>query len=256
MTVASKVFAVTGGASGMGLATCKLLAQRGARGISIADFNEKSFDAAKRDIAAANPKTEVVITKVDVSDSASVAAWIDATVARFKALDGALNAAGVPQGPNLTGEPSIFAETENSWKKVMEVNIDGVYYACREEIRAMLQLGAAPRSIVNIASIAPAMHRGMMYAYGASKTAVLHFSENLAVEMRPKNIRVNDVMPGPVATPMLDTFVPLSVRDHLTKTEGLELVKPEEVAHTIVWLLSEDSPNVSGVHIPIGKGMP
>ncbi|RFU25241.1 hypothetical protein B7463_g11105, partial [Scytalidium lignicola] len=212
MTVAAKVFTVTGGASGMGLAACRLLAQKGARAISIGDFNDKNFENVKQELNGINPDTAVETTQLDVSNSAQVAAWIDGVVTKFGALDDSLNAAGVPQRPPQSSGPSVLEETDESWRRTMAVNIDGVFYCCREQVRAMMTLPSAPRSIVNIASMGSFLHSGMMYGYGTSKSGVVHLSANLAQNLRPFNIHVNTVCPGATDTPMLDTFIPPSVR--------------------------------------------
>ncbi|KAF4556647.1 Enoyl-(Acyl carrier protein) reductase-like protein 5 [Elsinoe fawcettii] len=253
MSLATKVFGITGGASGMGLATARLLASRGARGISILDYNEKNFDQAKKDIATSNSSTKVHTFKADVSKSAEVSTWAKAVVDEFGAFDGALNAAGVPQKSPEPGEIAILTETEDQWRRILAINLDGVYFSCREEVKVMKDL-PGPKTIVNIASIAADTHRGAVYAYCTSKAAVKYFTRSLAKELTPLGIRVNGIQPGPIETPMLKHFMPKNV--DVNPMAGMETGTADDVAHTAAWLLSEDSKNVAGVHVVVGSGMP
>jgi chanoclavine-I dehydrogenase len=195
--IEGKVFAITGGASGMGLATARELATRGAKAVCIGDFNESNFATVKTELSALNPATAVEVTKLDVSSSASVESWITSIVQKFGALDGALNAAGLPQGPAGGDVPSIITEDEAIWNRIIAVNLTGIYLSCREQVKAMINLPPGPRAIVNVSSMAPFLHQGgCMFAYGASKSGVHHLSENLASNLRKFGIRVNSVCPG------------------------------------------------------------
>ena len=197
--VEGKVFAITGGASGMGLATARELVLRGARAVCIGDFNEANLASVKKELSALNSATAVDVAKLDVSDSVSVGSWISGIVQKFGALDGALNAAGLPQGPAGGDTPSIITEDEATWNRIIAVNLTGIYLSCREQVKAMVKLPPGPRSIVNVSSMAPFLHKsGCMFAYGASKSGVHHLSENLASSLRKFGIRVNSVCPGDV----------------------------------------------------------
>ncbi|KAJ0418878.1 short chain dehydrogenase/oxidoreductase CpoX2 [Aspergillus carlsbadensis] len=252
-SLASKVFVVTGGASGMGLATCRKLAEKGARAICIGDYNDTAFDAVHEDLNQINPRTEVTLTKLDVSSSTQVKAWIDGVVAKYQALDGALNAAGVAESLRAGKRLEILEESDEAWRRTIGVNLDGVFYCSREQVRAMVQLPPAPRSIVNIASMLPYLHTGNLYAYGASKAGVVHLSSNLAVDVAKYGIRVNSICPGLTTSAMYKQFIP---EENESCVPQESKVDPAEVAATVVWLLSEDSPRVSGVALPVGPGMP
>lgn len=180
----------------MGLATAKALAKKGVKAVCIGDFNTSNFSSIEQEITALNSKTKVELTRVDVSSSKSVEDWVSLVVDKYGALDGAFNAAGIPQRPPLPGSPALLQETDESWTRVVDINLTGLFYSCREEVKAMLKLPPAPRTIVNVSSMAPFLHQGMMHAYGASKSGVHHFSENLATDLRPYGIRVNSVCPG------------------------------------------------------------
>jgi chanoclavine-I dehydrogenase len=194
--LSGKVYTVTGGASGMGAATVKLLAERGAAAVAIGDFNDSNFPTITAELSKLYPKTEFLTTKLDVSSSASVKAWIESVVAKFKRLDGCANVAGVPQIVNARSKPAILEETDETWKRSMSVNIDGIMFSTREQVRAMVALPLAPRSIVNVASLASVLHTPDAYAYGASKRACASFSSSVAKDVLEFGIRVNTVSPG------------------------------------------------------------
>jgi chanoclavine-I dehydrogenase len=194
--LSGKVYTITGGASGMGAATAKLLAQRGAAAVCIGDFNPANFESITAEIKELAPACEVLTTQIDVSSSASVASWIAAVVAKFGRLDGSANVAGVPQVSGARPAPTILAETDETWKRTMSVNIDGVMYCTREEVRAMVALPKSPRTIVNVASLASVLHTPDAYAYGASKRACASLSSSVAKDVHKFGIRVNTVSPG------------------------------------------------------------
>jgi chanoclavine-I dehydrogenase len=152
-SLASKVFAVSGGASGMGLATYRMLAAAKAKAISIDDFQDANFEAIRKELQSINPSTEVQTVKVDVSSSASVTAWISSTISSFGTLDGAVNAAGVAQLVSVRKSPAILSETDEMFKRAMEMNLEGVFYCPRERIRVMMELpkfwGVLPTLLVS-----------------------------------------------------------------------------------------------------------
>lgn len=192
----SKVFAVTGGASGMGAATCRLLAKNGAAAVCVGDWNTTNFTTMEEELKAINPSTQVLTTKLDVSQSSSVNSWIGEIIATFGRLDGAANVAGVPQVSGARKSPTILEETDEAWRRTMSVNIDGIFYCTRAEVKAMVELPKRRRAIVNVASLASMMHTPDTYAYGASKRACASFSSSVAKDVLPFGIRVNTVSPG------------------------------------------------------------
>lgn len=196
-SLATKVFSVTGGASGMGAATCRLLAQRGAAAICIGDLNPTNFDSLRAELKEINPATRVLTTKIDVSKSEEVDAWIESIIEMFGGLDGSANVAGVPQPTGQRKAPTILEETDETWRRTMSVNIDGIFYCTRAQVRAMLKRpkGSNP-SIVNVASLASTFHGPDCYAYGVSKRGVAHLTSSVAKDVYPFGIRANTVSPG------------------------------------------------------------
>jgi len=190
-----KVFAITGGASGMGLATCKRLVSLKARAVCIGDFNSSNFEEVTQKLKELNANTEILTTKLDVSSSASVNAWYDEIIAKYSALDGVVNCAGLPQKVGGRTPPNILEETDEMWERIVGVNLNGIFYSTRAATKAMVALPKSPRSIVNIGSISGILHSGGCYAYGTSKRAVVGLTPAFAKDLTPFGIRVNGILP-------------------------------------------------------------
>lgn len=246
----NKVIAITGAASGIGLATAKLLASRGAK-LAIADVQAKALEQAVSELKSAGAP-DVVSTVVDVSKNESVDSWIAETVKHFGRLDGAANVAGVE------GKTQVLANlTEmlnEDWDFIISVNLTGVMYCLRAELRVM-ERGAA---IVNVSSIAGLMGRPGIGAYSASKHGVVGLTKGAAKEVGKRGIRVNAVAPGPIQTPMLDRLLAVAKDTPITSTyANLPLGKlgtADDVARTIVFLLSDDSGFTTGCVYPVDGG--
>lgn len=197
MSVEGKVFAVTGAGSGMGAAICCLLAQRGARAVGASDISAKGLDALKASIAQLNLPTKIHTTTLDVTSPSAIDAWIKDIVDTFGDLHGAANSAGLPQAIGVRSAPAILEETDEAWKRVMGVNLDGIFYCTRAEVGAMKALdNKTDRAVVNISSMASLKHDGDIYAYRTSKAASAHFTQSVAKDCQKFNIRVNCVSPG------------------------------------------------------------
>ncbi|KAG6012878.1 putative secondary metabolism biosynthetic enzyme, partial [Claviceps lovelessii] len=170
-SVSARIFAVTGGASGIGAATCRLLAERGAAVICVADVDCTGFASLQDSIAGINASTLVQCTKVDVRSAQEVDLWLHGIVSKHGDLHGAANVAGIAQAAGLRTTPTILGEDDAEWCRVLKVNLDGVLYSTRAEVKVMRDLPPAHRSIVNVASIAAFSHVPDVYAYGTSKNA-------------------------------------------------------------------------------------
>lgn len=190
----------------MGAATCRLLAQRGASVLCIADVSSKGFQQLKDSIAKINPSTQVSCSEVDVTSSAAVNKWMNDVVTKFGGIDGSANIAGRPQAVGIRKAPTILEETDEEWSKIMDVNMNGVLYCTRAQVQVMKDLPPKDRAIVNVASIASMQHIPDIYAYNVSKVACSWFSSSVAKDVQSLGIRVNTVLPG------------MSVYSSLTKT--------------------------------------
>ena len=219
-----RVALVTGGASGIGAATVMLLRARGATVVAA-------------DLAGGDG-----IVGLDVTDEAAV----DALVADIVAENGHLDLAA-----NVAGTSGVYADVVDSgtedWRHTLAVNLDGVYFAMRAELRAMRDRGAG--SIVNVASSAGRMGVPGLAAYSASKHAVIGLTKSAALEEARHGIRVNAVCPGSVRTPMLIGFVggdEQQLEKMGRRAPMGRLGEPLEIAEAIVWLLSDASGFVTG----------
>jgi len=184
-----KVIALTGGASGIGLATTKLLAERGAI-LSIADVQAGPLEKVVEEIKSAGGT--ITGTVVDVSNRAAVEEWIKSTVATHGKLDGAANLAGVTG--KQAGITVLDEIDDDDFDFVQRVNVKGVLNCLRAEIIAMKEAGKGG-SIVNAASICG--WRGLMRggSYNTSKHAVVGLTRSAAVEQGPNQIRINCIAP-------------------------------------------------------------
>ena len=180
-----RVIAVTGAGSGIGLATARLLASRGAS-VSLADINQKDLDTAIAELKRSNPKIKIHAKVVDVSNGQEVDEWLEKTVKYLGALNGAVNAAGI------TGKGTNIADTtDKDWDSVMDVNLKGVFNCIRAELNRMDK----DASIVSTSSVGGLEGFPTGAAYSTSKHAVIGLTRSAAGEVAGKNIRVNCVAP-------------------------------------------------------------
>jgi len=184
LVMEGKVFAVTGGGSGIGLEVGKQLQAQGAR-LSIIDVNEKSLEDAAAQLGGVGDN--LMTTLVDVRDDRQVTAWMQATIEKFGRLDGAANMAGVIGKHH--GVRELKDQDDDQWNLIFGVNVTGVMHCMRAELRHMTQ-----GSIVNASSILGVRGVARHAAYSASKHAVVGLTRSVAREVAP-NIRVNAIAP-------------------------------------------------------------
>jgi NAD(P)-dependent dehydrogenase (short-subunit alcohol dehydrogenase family) len=186
-----KVAIVTGGASGMGRATALGLAREGAA-VVVADWNDEGAGRVQREIEAAGGRGLAVPT--DVAGAASVRAMAKAAVASFGRIDFLVCAAAIPHSGQL-------ADTEEAeWDRVLAIDLKGVFLCCQSVVPQMIAAGGG--RIVTIASGAGVRPYAYGHPYSAAKAGVIALSKGLAMELAPRNILVNVVVPGMTDTPM------------------------------------------------------
>jgi NAD(P)-dependent dehydrogenase (short-subunit alcohol dehydrogenase family) len=238
--LADRVVLVTGGGSGIGAACARLLAGRGAR-VLIADVDEAAAGKVAADLALAGGKdSAAVAVRADVADPAGGEAMVAAALDAFGVLNGAVNCAGIS---SKLAVPLAQTPLE-TWRAVMSVNLDGVFYSLRAELPAIAAAGGG--SIVNMASVMGIVGSGRSAAYTAAKHGVVGLTRAAALEYAEHGIRVNAVAPGYVDTPFLS---PESRRDKagLGARHPLgRLAAAGEIAEVVVFLLSGAASFVTG----------
>jgi meso-butanediol dehydrogenase/(S,S)-butanediol dehydrogenase/diacetyl reductase len=235
MRFEGKVAVVTGGASGIGAASARLFAREGAA-VVIADLNED----LGRALAAEIGDDSALFHRCDVAVCAEVEALIEAAVRRFTKIDVLFNNAGI----------GAFAETPDlepeTWERVIAVDLNAVFYACRAAIPHMRRTGGG--TIVNTASISGLYGDYAFTAYNAAKGAVVNYTRALAIDHARDNIRVNALCPGLIDTPLTEAAKQLQgVFEAWTETIPMRRAgTPEEMAKVVAFLASDDASYVTG----------
>lgn len=181
-----KVFALTGGASGIGLGAAQILYARGAS-IGIGDIDQEALDNAAK--LFQNDDERVLLTKLDVSKRSSVDSWISSIVSKFGKLDGAVNSAGVIGKHH--GTRKLEEIDDDQWDLIIGVNLTGMMYCMRAELAAI----KGPGSVVCVSSVQGTIGFAKHAAYAASKHGILGLVKSAAKEVGERKVRVNAVNP-------------------------------------------------------------
>ena len=235
-----KVAVITGGASGIGLATAKKLLSEGAK-VVLVDWNEDVSEIAK------TLNNDAVGIRCDVSSDTDVQKCVNEVIEKFGHIDLLVANAGIGGGPNKAHEVSV-----DEWNKVIGVNQTGVFLMNKYVIAEMLKTGGG--AIVNTSSMYGLVGTTMSFAYSASKGAINQMTRSLALTYARDNIRVNAVAPGYVDTPIL-AEVPKDMKDAMANQLPVgRLGKDTEIANLICYLLSDDATFITGAIVPIDGG--
>lgn len=235
-----KVAIITGGASGIGLATAKKLLGEGAN-VVLVDWNQDVSDIAK------NLGKNCIGIRCDVSCDTNVQETISKIMENFGHIDYLVANAGIGGGPNKAHEVSI-----DEWNKVIGVNQTGIFLMNKYVISEMLKNGKG--TIVNTSSMYGLVGTTMSFAYSASKGAINQITRSLALTYAHDNIRVNAVAPGYVDTPILAS-VPKEMKDAMANQLPIgRLGKDVEIASLICYLLSDEASFITGAIISIDGG--
>ena len=240
-----RVAVVTGGASGIGLATIRRFHQEGAK-VVVADVDG---DAA----AAAAAEVDGLAIQVDVTDDAGVAALFQRTVDELGSVDVAFNNAGI----SPPDDDSILVTGLDAWKRVQEVNLTSVFLCCKHAIPHMQKQGKG--SIINTASFVAILGAATsQISYTASKGGVLAMSRELGVQFAREGIRVNALCPGPINTPLLrELFAkdPERAARRLVHVPMGRFGEPEEIAAAVAFLASDDSSFITASQFLVDGGI-
>lgn len=240
----NKTVIITGAASGIGKATAELFAKQGAN-VIVSDIQETEGNIVVKQINDAGGK--VSFFKTDVSKPDEMEALVDFAVKTYGKLDVAVNNAGIGGELNPIADMSI-----EGWQKVISINLNSVFYGMKYQVQAMLQNGGG--NIVNISSILGSVGFAGSAGYAAAKHGVVGLTQTAALEYSAKNIRINAVGPGFIATPLLDALTE-EMKNQLVALHPIgRLGKSEEVAELIYWLASDKSSFVTGSYYPIDGG--
>lgn len=245
--VANKVVVVTGAASGLGAADARALAAEGAQ-VVITDINEQVGSELADDLGA-------VFMPHDVSDEAAWDTVMNEVDRRFGRLDALVNNAGI----------ALIADIESTstdmWRRTLAVHLDGTFFGCRAAMPLMRAAGGG--SIVNMSSTAALTGISPFLAYSAAKGGIRSLTKAVAAHARTNKlgIRCNSVHPGSIETPMvhraLDTLMGIDLagaEDTEALRQQLGVGEPSDVAHLIVYLVSDESKHVNGAELVIDNG--
>jgi len=245
MRLQDKTLLITGGASGIGLATVERCLAEGAR-VAVADLDTPPNRQVGQDLAA-RFAGRCRFVPVDVTSTEQVDAMVAATVATFGRLDGVFNNAGIG------GMAPSDTLPDEDYLRVIDVNLNGVFRVARAALRAMYAQGGGG-SIVNCASILGVFGQSATAAYTAAKGGVVNLTRTLALESATRGVRVNAIGPGYIDTPLLSGLDP-AMRQALVQLHPVgRLGRAEEVANAVLFLLSDEASFITGAHLLVDGG--
>ena len=241
---------VTGGASGIGRATALAFAREGAR-VAVADIMQ---DAAQRTVTEIEAiGGQALAIACDVTDDDAVKAMIAATVDAFGSLDCAFNNAGIAPYQVNAGWQKIADVAPEAWRRLIDVNLTGVWLCLRHEVAQMRAQGSGG-VIINTASILGLIGSATSSAYVAAKHGVVGLTKVAAADHAEDNIRVNAVCPGYIETPMTEETMRRRGGRILARVPMARMGKAGEIAEAVVWLCSPKASFVTGVSWAVDGG--
>jgi NAD(P)-dependent dehydrogenase (short-subunit alcohol dehydrogenase family) len=235
---------ITGGASGIGLATAHAVAEVG-RPVAVWDLHQDRASAAADAVAAAHG-VKTVGMAVDVRETDTLQEAADETASAVGAVGGLVHAAGVPDAVDL---PEL---TDKTWDPLLEVNLRA-YAMVVQAFLSQLRANAPDAAVVGVASIHGIVANPANPAYAASKAGVLGLTRSLAIRFAQEGIRVNAICPGFIATPMLPDIGDL--HDRFAAASPMNrLGQPSEIGKTARFLLSTDASFITGTQVVVDGG--
>ncbi|MBD0378987.1 3-oxoacyl-ACP reductase FabG [Paenibacillus sedimenti] len=244
MRLAEKVAIVTGGGSGIGKEASKLFAREGAK-VVVAEFNEHAGQDTVQTIRETGG--EALFIQVDVSDLDSVERMAAQVIEQFGQIDILINNAGITQDAMLS------KMTPEQWHRVLNVNLNGVFYCTRTVAPHMVKRGSG--KIINTSSIVGVQGNMGQTNYAAAKAGVIGVTKTWAKELGFKGITVNAVAPGYVETGMVATVPEKVLQGMLEKVPLRRLGKPSDIANAYLFLASSEADYVNGTVLEVNGGL-
>lgn len=243
MRLQGKVAIITGAANGMGAAEARLFAKEGAKVVAT-DLNEEKLNEVVANVKAAGG--EITGIKQNVASEEEWKAVVAKTVELYGKVDVLVNNAGVAMSKN-------FATMEmDEWNWVMDINLNGCVLGMKYTIPEMQKVGGG--SVINISSIGGIVGMAGSSPYTAAKGALRSLSKSAAVEYGKDKIRVNSVHPGIIVTPMTAPSMEDAMPYYKMHTQLPYFGNPEDVAHGVVFLASDESRFMTGAELVIDGG--
>jgi len=235
-----KTALITGGSRGIGAAAVRAFSQAGCR---VAFLYSNSAEAA----ASLTQETGAMALRCDITDKEQIAAAISEALRQFRHLDVLIHSAGIAQQKLLTDV------TDQDWRRVFAVHVDGAFYAIRAALPAMISRKSG--QIVLLSSMWGQIGASMEVPYSAAKAALIGMTKALAKEVAPSGICVNCVAPGVIQTDMLAELDEEALRALSEETPLGRLGTAEDVANTLLWLCSKGAGFITGQVIGVNGGM-
>jgi 3-oxoacyl-[acyl-carrier protein] reductase len=244
MELKTKVALITGAAQGIGKAVTLVLARHGAD-VVVADVNIEKAQETAREVEALGRAAMAV--RVDVTHLEDVEKMVEAAMQRFGKIDILVNNAGIAR------DKLILRMTEEDWDTVLNVNLKGTFNCTKAVIKHMSKQRSG--KIVNIASVVGMMGNPGQANYSASKAGVIGLTKTVAREFAARGINVNAIAPGYIQTPMTEVL-PEKAKEELKRLIPMErLGQPEDVAHAVLFLVSETSSYITGNILNVNGGI-
>ncbi|WP_339263597.1 3-oxoacyl-ACP reductase FabG [Solibacillus sp. FSL W7-1472] len=241
MRLANKVAIITGGAGGIGLAAVKRFWEEGAK-VAIVDYDKQQGEKMEAELGE-----NVAFFAVDVSKLADVKEMVEQVVDRFGKIDILINNAGI------TRDATLVKMSEEDFEKVIQINLNGVYYCTQAVAPHMIAQGSG--KIISTSSVSGVYGNFGQTNYAATKAAIIGMTKTWAKELGCKGINVNAVAPGFTATPMVEKM-PEKVLQQMEGITSLQrLGKPEDIANAYLFLASDEASYITGHVLQVDGGI-